>query len=48
MKQFLFATVAALTLSAGIGSAYAAQTTYQSIDTWVNNKPPAFVYNPGS
>jgi hypothetical protein len=55
MKKFLFAAIAALTLSASVGSAFAAAVgdgantnSSLSYGTWVNNKPPAFVYNQGS
>ena len=46
MKKFIIAAIAALSLSASLGSAYAAVTSNPSVDSWVNNKPPAFVYSP--
>ncbi|HVC61727.1 MAG TPA: hypothetical protein VND19_15355 [Acetobacteraceae bacterium] len=47
MKKFLFAAIAAVTLSLSLGSAYAAQTTNSSLSSgaWINNQPPAFVYS---
>lgn len=51
MKKFVLAAVAALTLSIGAASAFAAQigdgSDTHSYGAWVNGKAPAFVYNPG-